>query len=73
MSGDLQLTDFLTEEKLAEQLGHHVRTIARWRLQGIGPRFTHAGRRVIYNRNDIAGWLAAGGTVPQLSKRARAR
>jgi predicted site-specific integrase-resolvase len=72
---DIQLADFLTEEKLAEQLGCHERTVARWRMKGSGPRFTSAGRRVIYNKDDVTAWLRSGGTAApqQGSKRARAR
>ena len=71
---DLLLADFLTEQKLAEQLGCHERTVARWRFKRKGPRFTVTGRRVIYHKTDVNEWLRSGGTAPQTdSKRARSR
>jgi hypothetical protein len=72
---DIQLADFFTEETLAEQLGRHERTVARWRLARKGPRYTMAGRLVLYGKDDVADWLRSGGTAApqQGSKRARAR
>ena len=55
------LAHFHSEEEVAKQLGHHGRTLARWRQEGIGPRFTQNGRRIIYHDEDVSGWLRAGG------------
>jgi hypothetical protein len=66
------LADWLTEEELASQLKHHERTLARWRVLGIGPRFTRCGRKFIYHRDDLAAWLRAGGVAaPKQSQQRR--
>ncbi len=36
------------------------RTLERWRIEGTGPVYIKAGRRVLYRRDDIEQWLAAG-------------
>ncbi len=70
------LTDWLTEEELAAQLKHHERTLARWRVLGIGPRFSRNGRKFIYHRDDLTAWLRAGGVAApkqSLQRRGAAR
>jgi hypothetical protein len=57
------LADFLSEEALAKQLGHHQRTMARWRRQGRGPSFVLNGRSVLYHVADVSTWLRAGGAL----------
>jgi hypothetical protein len=56
MSGgnDHLLADWLTEREVAEQLKHHERTVARWRVLGIGPRYSLNGRQFIYHKADVA-------------------
>jgi hypothetical protein len=36
------------------------RTLERWRHESTGSRFVKAGRRVLYQREDVELWLAAG-------------
>jgi hypothetical protein len=77
MSGgnDHLLADWLTEREVAEQLKHHERTVARWRVLGIGPRYSLNGRQFIYHKADVAAWLRSGGVAaqPKDPQRARAR
>jgi hypothetical protein len=69
-TNDHVLADYLSEEKLAAQLGINLRTLRRWRDKRLGPRFIMKGRQLIYNRDDIAAWLRAGGTAaPRPSQR----
>ena len=68
------LAGFLSELKLAKELCHHPRTLARWRKLGVGPPFTMIGRFPFYETDAAREWLAAGGTrAPPAKKRARWR
>ena len=74
------LSNFVSEKDLATQLGHHERTLARWRQQRTGPKFILNGRQIIYHRDDVNAWLRAGGIAaatarkqPKRRKRAVAR
>ncbi len=31
--------------------------MAKWRMQGRGPRFIKVGRRILYDRDELAHWL----------------
>ena len=53
------LTDFLTKQELAAELGCEMRTLDRWDTLGIGPPRTHVGRKVLYRRASVQKWLAA--------------
>lgn len=48
----------LTEQEAAGVLGQSPNTLRQWRCQGRGPRWTKAGRRVLYSRSDLDAWLA---------------
>jgi hypothetical protein len=68
------LTGYLTEKQLADNLGQCVRTVARWRRQGIGPPHSYNGIHVIYPIEGTHEWLAAGGTrAASIKKRTRVR
>ena len=41
----------------AQQLRVSRQTLAKWRLQGFGPRFIRCGRKILYRAEDIALWL----------------
>jgi len=56
------LAEFVSEKILARQLGHHPRTLARWRQQRVGPPFVMVGRQIRYSVPAARAWLAAGGT-----------
>jgi excisionase family DNA binding protein len=52
------MNDYLTQPETAQYLRLSPRTVERMRIEGRGPRFTRAGRRVIYARSGIDSWLA---------------
>jgi predicted DNA-binding transcriptional regulator AlpA len=51
------MTDYLTQSEAAQFTRLSPRTLERMRLTGNGPRYTKAGRRVIYARRAIEEWL----------------
>src|SRR5262245_14810238 len=53
------LSEFLTKEELADELGRNPRTLDRWHVLGMGPPRTHLGRKVLYRRASVAKWLVA--------------
>ena len=53
------LSEFLTKEQLAAELGRNVRTLDRWAALGIGPPRTYVGRKTLYKRPSAVRWLAA--------------
>ncbi len=46
-----------TEDEAAERILSNRRTMARWRSQGVGPKFIKIGRRVCYRDSDLEAWL----------------
>jgi predicted DNA-binding transcriptional regulator AlpA len=50
------MTDYLTQTE-AQFTRLSPRILERMRLDGTGPKFTKAGRRVIYSRRSIEEWL----------------
>lgn len=53
------LSEFLTKEELATELGRNPRTLDRWAVLGIGPLRTRVGRKVLYRRASVQRWLMA--------------
>jgi excisionase family DNA binding protein len=53
------LSEFLTTEELAAELGRNKRTLDRWSALGTGPPRTRVGRKVLYRRTSVQKWLAA--------------
>jgi len=53
------LSEFLTKEELASELGRNQRTLDRWDVLGLGPPRTRVGRQVLYRRTSVQKWLAA--------------
>jgi hypothetical protein len=53
------LSEFLTKEQLAAELGRNARTLDRWASLGIGPPRTCFGRTVLYRRASVLKWLVA--------------
>jgi len=47
----------LTPTEAAQFLGVAKQTLARWRHEGGGPRYSLAGRLVRYRAADLEGWL----------------
>ena len=50
---------FLTRKRLSELIDVSERTFERWRVEGTGPAFVKAGRKVLYRANDVEAWLLA--------------
>lgn len=53
------LSEFLTKEELAAELGRNPRTLDRWDMLRTGPPRTHVGRQVFYRRESVRKWLVA--------------
>ena len=49
----------LTQQRLSEHIDVSERTLERWRVEGTGPAFVKAGRKVLYRPDDVDDWLAA--------------
>jgi excisionase family DNA binding protein len=47
----------LPQAELAHLLSISERTLERWRMEGVGPAYIKAGRRVLYRRQDVECWL----------------
>lgn len=54
----MALSPFVLQAHLAQLLSVSERTLERWRVEGTGPSFVKAGRRVLYRREDVEKWLA---------------
>lgn len=52
---------FLTPREVAARYGGsiNVRTLANWRCQNLGPRYTKIGGRVLYPLAEVKRWEAA--------------
>jgi len=48
-----------TTKDAARYLQASHRTMEDWRLKGRGPRFSYAGKRVVYRRSELDAYLAA--------------
>lgn len=51
--------ELITTDELAKRLHSSAKSLERWRLTGQGPRYTTAGRRVLYRWSDVEAWLEA--------------
>lgn len=49
--------ELLPQQQLATILAVSERTLERWRVEGCGPAYVKAGRRVLYRRCDVDQWL----------------
>ncbi len=49
----------LTQQRLSNLINVSERTLERWRVEGSGPTYVKAGRKVLYRPDDVDGWLAA--------------
>ena len=52
-----ELPDFSTRPELAGFASISVQTLARWAVEGKGPRITKLGGAVRYAKADVAAWL----------------
>ena len=54
------MTDNLnTTPEAAKRVKHSSRTLERWRLDGTGPEFVKAGRKVLYSDSALEAWVEA--------------
>lgn len=49
-------TNLITPKQLAAIFGVNENTLAKWRLQGVGPKFVKIQRHVRYAANDVDHW-----------------
>jgi uncharacterized protein YjcR len=63
---------YIPEVEMAEQLGVAVRTLRKWRQQGLGPAYTKFGKQVHYRDTSRDAWLRRQEVVPIRSAEARA-
>lgn len=50
----------LAPKDVEREFGIHQKTLAYWRLEGIGPSYTSFGRRIFYERTVLEEYIAAG-------------
>lgn len=55
----LDLAEVASREEVSKFTGISKPTLARWAMEGKGPRFRRAGGRVLYMRQDVMAWLDA--------------
>jgi len=53
----------MTSDNAARYLGRAPKTLAMWRLQGLGPRWVKVGSRIFYFRNDLDALVRAGSST----------
>jgi excisionase family DNA binding protein len=51
--------ELLTITEAADLLRAPIATLRYWRHRGTGPRSFRLGRRVLYRRDDLHGWIDA--------------
>ena len=56
----MQDTAYLTPQQLAKRWQFSHKTLEKWRYQGIGPRYTKVGRRLLYAMPDIVAFEQQG-------------
>jgi excisionase family DNA binding protein len=59
--------DYLTPKEAAPRLKRSVRTLARMRAEGRGPKYHREGGLVLYPQSALYEWLAQFVTVPPRS------
>jgi len=63
---------YTPEAEMAEQLGLAVRTLRKWRQQGLGPAYTKFGKQVHYRDASRDAWLRRQEVEPVRSAELRA-
>lgn len=62
--------DYLTPPEAAARLKRSVRTLARMRAEGRGPRYHQEGGRVLYPASGIYDWLSTFIILPRIGSEA---
>ncbi len=52
------MPEYMTTVEVAEMLRAAPETVRYWRFMGTGPRSFKAGRRVLYERDDVEQWIS---------------
>lgn len=53
------LRPLLTSREAADYLGRKPQTLANWRSQRTGPKYTGSGKGIRYRQRDLDAWLDA--------------
>lgn len=59
------MTRLLSTNEAAALLRINPQTLYRWRKDGKGPRWTHVGRKVFYEREVLDAWLVENRSQPR--------
>ena len=51
------INPLLTTEEVADLIKVAEVTVRKWRLNGLGPRFTRCGASIRYSRPDLDAWI----------------
>lgn len=54
---EIERSEFLTEREAATEFNIAVKTFQNWRYTNRGPAYQRAGRKILYQRSDIARWI----------------
>lgn len=57
MAATLETPDLLRVEDVSRMIGVSEDTLRHWRHRGTGPRSARLGRRIVYRRRDVEGWI----------------
>lgn len=57
----------LAPVELAGALGVTETTLQTWRVDGYGPAYVRAGKRVFYRIDDVRSWIAQQTTAPKMN------
>ena len=52
--------DLPAPKDVEREFGIHQKTLAYWRMEGVGPAYTNFGRRVFYERAVLEEYIASG-------------
>jgi predicted DNA-binding transcriptional regulator AlpA len=66
----------LTQRQCAEALALSERTLERFRVSGVGPKFVRMGKSIRYRLSDVDAWIASrvvGSTAEDINVRCNAR
>jgi predicted DNA-binding transcriptional regulator AlpA len=56
---DRNMQPLLTQRQCAEALALSERTLERFRVSGVGPKFVRMGKSVRYRLSDVEAWIAS--------------